>query len=257
MLNSVSLLYQTTEGTVLSIQDTAVLRDTTQHRCPFFLFNRSALQCLTPLCQTFLLILGWESDYGMRTYENQWKLEGTFRDPLTKAHTFMCLGIVFHRLLFKARQLQNVLQKEFLHIKQSSFDCKKKVEEKTFTANMCFSTSTDSTYGHINIPSILLYGLLYLIVFVNVSAVAQIKQQIMDNLCADNGKKYVEIIIRYNQLLLCLCTICLWRRAWLRIKPECKNVAHYRTSDNFRETNKTNNLISNTSWSSYLVWWLE
>lgn len=166
----------------------------------------------------------------------------------------MCLGIVFHRLLFKARQLQNVLQKEFLHIKQSSFDCQKKVEEKTFTANMCFSTSTDCTYGHINIPSILLY---VIIVFVNVSVVAQIKQQIMDNLCADNGKKYVEIIIRYNQLLLCLCTICLWRGAWLRIKPECKNVAHERTSVNFRETNKTNNLISNTSWSSYLVWWLE
>lgn len=134
--------------------------------------------------------------------ENQWKLEGTFRDPLTKAHTFMCLGIVFHHLLlFKASQLQNVLQKEFLHIKQSSFDCKNK-EEKTFTANMCISTSTDCTYGHINIPSILLYGLLYLIiVFVNVSAVAQIKQEIMDDLCADNGKKYVEIIIRYNQSL--------------------------------------------------------
>lgn len=182
VLNSV-LFYQTVEGTVLSIQDSTVLRDTTQHWCPFFLFNRSVLQCLTPLCQSFLLILAWESDYGMSPVENQWKLEGTFRDPLTKAHTFMSLSIVFHHLLlFKASQLQNVLQKEFLHIKQSSFDCKKKVEEKIFTANMCFSTSADCTYGHINIPSILLYGLLYLIVFVNVSPVAQIKQQIMDDL---------------------------------------------------------------------------
>lgn len=53
----------------------------------------------------------------------------------SKLHTFLCIFFVFqHVLISEAYQLQNVLQKEFLHFKQSSFDCGKenKVEEDIY-----------------------------------------------------------------------------------------------------------------------------
>lgn len=58
----------------------------------------------------------------------------------SELHTFLCLFILFqHVLISETYQLQNVLQKEFFHFKQSSFDCGgTKEEEKIFTTNKAY-----------------------------------------------------------------------------------------------------------------------
>lgn len=63
--------YRTVEGPVLAVPGDSM----TQHRRPVLLLTRTLLHCLTPLRQTFLLLLTWGSDDGTHKEEDGWKME--------------------------------------------------------------------------------------------------------------------------------------------------------------------------------------